>query len=74
MSKVKPPCCPHCGLYQTTHIYFYGRRCLEPTHWLAAGLLTPTDYVPLSQLVALAAAERRRQPLIPGGQHAPVRS
>ena len=74
MSEVKPPRCSICGLYLTTHIYFYGRRCLEPDHWLAAGLLTPADYVPLSQLVALAAAERQRQSLTLGGQCAPTRS
>lgn len=74
MSAVKPPCCPICGLYFTTHVYFHGRRCLQPGHWLTAGLLSPADYVPLSQLIALAAAERARHPLTQGDRCEPIRS
>ena len=67
MPSAKPPCCPICGRYLTTHSYFYGRRCLEPNHWLAAGLLQPDDYYPLGQLVVQAALELK-QPLVAHGK------
>jgi hypothetical protein len=49
--SAKPACCPICGQYLTTHIYFYGCRCLEPSHWQAAGLLNKDDYYAMGQLI-----------------------
>ena len=60
MPSAQPPRCSICGQYLTTHPYFYGRRCLEPDHWLAAGLLQADDYYPLGQLVVQAALDHRQ--------------
>jgi len=49
--SAKPLCCPICGQYLTTHIYFYGCRCLDPSHWQAAGLLGKNDYYAMGQLI-----------------------
>ncbi|MCG3209915.1 MAG: hypothetical protein FOGNACKC_03542 [Anaerolineae bacterium] len=71
---MKPPVCPICGLYFTTHPHFFGRRCLEPKHWLAAGLLHPTDYYQLGQLVIQAGLEHNCPSLLAKGQHIEARS
>ena len=69
MSSAQPPRCPICGQYLTTHLYFYGRRCLEPDHWLAAGLLHADDYYPLGQLVVQAALEPKQQTVSNGEKY-----
>lgn len=69
---LKPLRCSICGLYLTTHPYFYGRRCLEPTHWLAAGLLQADDYYPLGQLAAQAIGEGRPAALSQEDPYAPI--
>lgn len=69
---LKPLRCSICGLYLTTHPYFYGRRCLEPGHWLAAGLLQADDYYPLGQLAAQAMLERQHIPVTQKDHHEPV--
>jgi|DewCreStandDraft_4_1066084.scaffolds.fasta_scaffold145369_2 hypothetical protein len=69
---LKPLRCSICGLYLTTHPQFWGRRCLEPTHWLAAGLLQADDYYPLGQLVAQAMLERQEIPVFQKDHYEPV--
>ena len=72
MTSVKPLHCSICGLYLTTHFYFYGRRCLEPEHWLAAGLLQADDHEALAQLAVNAILEHKQQPVVQGERYEPV--
>jgi hypothetical protein len=58
MTKPKEPdCCPICGYYLTTAIQFNGHRCTDPSHWLAAGQVAPTDYYRLAEVFARDSVE-----------------
>ena len=53
----KPESCPICGNYLTTAREFNGLRCADPSHWLAAGHLAPTDYYRLAEVFAQDSVE-----------------
>jgi hypothetical protein len=53
----KPGHCSICGYYLTTDEQYTDFRCLDPSHWLAAGLLAPTDFYPMARITAQASAE-----------------
>ncbi len=52
-----PGRCKICGNYFTTSAEFASSRCMEPGHWLAAGVLSPTDYYPIAKIAARASAK-----------------
>jgi hypothetical protein len=75
MAKIhRPKRCAICGYYLTTGEKYAGRRCLDPGHWQAAGVLAPADFYPMARLTAQVRAElnqrsaalQRRQEHRPG--------
>ncbi len=61
INVAKPDCCPICGYYLTIIEKYAGSRCLDPAHWQAAGLLSPTDFYPMACIAAQANAEQNRR-------------
>jgi hypothetical protein len=57
----KPDSCSICGYYLTTAIEFSGHRCIDPSHWQAAGLLTSGDYYPMAKMAAWARIETNQR-------------
>ena len=57
----QPVSCAICGNYLTTSDHFAGRRCLDPSHWQATGLLHPTDFYEMAQVAARAGMEQKRR-------------
>jgi hypothetical protein len=53
----EPKQCTICGYYLTTSAEYTGRRCLDPAHWQAAGLLASSDFYPMARIAAQAHAE-----------------
>jgi hypothetical protein len=53
----QPSRCPYCGYYLTISVMYTGQRCIDPSHWLAAGLLTSADYLAMSLIAASANVE-----------------
>ena len=60
-----PSRCPICGYYLTTAIQFNDRRCTDPSHWLAAGQVAPTDYLRLAEIFAQEKVELHYPPVSP---------
>lgn len=58
----RPSCCLICGHYLTTDEQYTGNRCVDPGHWLAAGLLAPRDFYLMARMVAEERAELARRP------------
>ena len=58
----KPKSCPICGYYLTIAAQFAGYRCVDASHWQAAGLITPHDYYLMAKIAAWAPVERRLRP------------
>lgn len=56
-----PERCPICGYFLTTAAEFTGRRCVDPGHWQAAGVLSPRDYYPMAQIASQADVERHQR-------------
>jgi hypothetical protein len=50
-------CCLICGYYLTTDEQYLGHRCLDPSHWQAAGLLSARDFYSMARMVAGSRAE-----------------
>jgi hypothetical protein len=47
-------CCPICGNILTLDSQLFDESCIDPSHWQAAGLLSPRDYYPMAQIAARA--------------------
>ena len=62
IATFKLGCCLICGHYLTTDEQYTGNRCVDPGHWLAAGLLAPRDFYLMARMVAGARAELARRP------------
>jgi len=60
-ASYKPTYCMICGYYLTTDEQYTGNRCVDPGHWLAAGLLAPRDFYLMARMVAGARAELARR-------------
>jgi hypothetical protein len=57
----QPSCCAICGHYLTTSEKYSGRRCLDPGHWQAVGVLASTDFYSMARLAAQARRELKRR-------------
>lgn len=56
-TTTEPDSCSICGYYLTTANEFAGHRCVEPSHWQAAGLLSSSDYYRMAEIAAWISEE-----------------
>jgi|GEM_PF-2273588 len=58
-----PDTCALCGYYMTNDEKYPGQRCVDPSHWQAAGQLAPRDFYTMARLMAGAGVELTQRPI-----------
>ncbi|MCB0213516.1 MAG: hypothetical protein KDJ52_29505 [Anaerolineae bacterium] len=62
LDNTEPIACSICGLFFTLSGQFAGKRCIDPGHWQAAGIITVKDYYTMAKIKAAKANEQLSRP------------